>query len=419
MRLVSVERSESPLLPAAIRVAGTAQFDNGETQTIWFDVPSEHAPAINDQGDAWAVLLLPDAIVRRENLVLDVPVDPVLLDNLRGLQRLWQAWYSFVHPVEIQAPAARLEQVGRETAQFFSGGVDSYFTLLYGLEQQEYPGIQPTSCLLTLWGFDISIDNPDAFAAVRGLSEKTAEQFGLESIPIATNALALSCNKRYLGRLTQGGVIAASGLLLSKRFENLLIAGSFDVGATFPWGSHPLVEPLYSTSQTRVIHHGQAFGRIEKTTLVARSSDALSQLRVCWSNRDHSNCSRCSKCIRTMVTLDLLGAKDRATSFDWTDYSLANIAKTYVPSRAHADLIAEIRDMARERSRHDLVQALDRCLRRSILLRYSVVGFARFAWSKMKAVPWLRRAATPLYGTLKRLLMKSETGGRKKIAPDT
>ncbi|MFN3233564.1 MAG: hypothetical protein ACE363_15595 [Alphaproteobacteria bacterium] len=402
MHLLSIDKSDSPILPGFLRIAGTVRFDDGQRQTLWFDVPADQEWALNEQGDPWAVLLWPEAVVRGEGLVIDLPVDPTLMDNLRGLQRLWRSWFSFVHHADIKAPAGRCAVTRTKTAQFFSGGVDSFFTLMRGLSQSEYPAVPPTSSLLTIWGFDVPLAHPDEFAAVWALGKDTARKFDMDCIAIATNALELESSRLYLGPLTHGAVIAACGLLLSGRFQNLILASSYDFSHTPPWGSHMLVDPLFSTSQTRLIHDGAAFTRVQKTAFVASDPNVLSRLRVCWVLGGASNCSRCSKCMRTMLTLDLLGLREHAASFDWSDYSLKTAAGTYIPNPNHARQARTVRDAARQRGRDDMVRAINRSLRRSMFKRYVLVGLGRPVWLMLKKVSLLRRFAAPVHRVLTR-----------------
>ena len=67
--------------------------------------------------------------------------------------------------------------------------------------------------------------------------------------------------------------------------------------------------------------------RIQKTEFISQFADTYNNLHVCWHNSD--NCGRCNKCVRTLVTMDILGVLDKySESFD-TEYYLKN-RKTYI-----------------------------------------------------------------------------------------
>lgn len=61
---------------------------------------------------------------------------------------------------------------------------------------------------------------------------------------------------------------------------------------------------LYSSNESKT--------RIQKTKYIAKYPDTYSKLHVCWRATD--NCGRCAKCIRTLVTLDVLGELDKYTA---------------------------------------------------------------------------------------------------------
>ena len=84
-----------------------------------------------------------------------------------------------------------------------------------------------------------------------------------------------------------------------------------------PWGSHPLLDPLWSTEDIEFTHDGCEALRSAKIKAIARAPLALSTLRVCWANEQAEyNCGRCEKCLRTMIALHVVGALDRCTTFN-------------------------------------------------------------------------------------------------------
>jgi hypothetical protein len=86
-----------------------------------------------------------------------------------------------------------------------------------------------------------------------------------------------------------------------------------------PYGTHPLLDPLYSSSDLRIRHDGIELSRLEKTRLIAGWDVALQNLRVCNQYRQYRsgrlNCGRCEKCVRTMLGLLAVGALDKTNVF--------------------------------------------------------------------------------------------------------
>jgi hypothetical protein len=107
------------------------------------------------------------------------------------------------------------------------------------------------------------------------------------------------------------------GHLLSEHFSRFYIAAAHSQDELLPAGSHPRIDPLWSTERLEFIHDGVEATRLEKITLISRYDVALKTLRVCYLNpKGAYNCGRCEKCLRTMIGLQLCGVLDRCTTFE-------------------------------------------------------------------------------------------------------
>jgi hypothetical protein len=120
------------------------------------------------------------------------------------------------------------------------------------------------------------------------------------------------------GHQAYGAILAGIGHLLGPAFHRIYIATGHTVDTlSIMEGSHPDLDPLWSTERLQFVHDGVEATRREKTSLVAESELALSTLRVCVENRGGAyNCGKCEKCLRTMINLRLAGALERCTTFD-------------------------------------------------------------------------------------------------------
>jgi len=119
--------------------------------------------------------------------------------------------------------------------------------------------------------------------------------------------------KRYVrwGDQYHGAVLASIAHLLSNRFERVLIPASAPAIRLHPWGSHPELDPLWSSELVELSHDG-AVTRAEKIAVVKESQVALDNLRVCFQkDTGRLNCGECEKCLRTMVGLRIVGALER------------------------------------------------------------------------------------------------------------
>jgi hypothetical protein len=103
--------------------------------------------------------------------------------------------------------------------------------------------------------------------------------------------------------------LATIGCLLGHHFSRIYFSSSNSYKTLLPQGTHPLLDPLWSTSSVEFVHDGAEVPRAEKVVSIARNPDARKLLRVCWIDpqAEMLNCCRCEKCLRTMVALSAVG----------------------------------------------------------------------------------------------------------------
>ena len=82
------------------------------------------------------------------------------------------------------------------------------------------------------------------------------------------------------------------------------------------------MDNLICTETMNTVHDSPHLTRMEKTAVLSRWEETYSALRVCFektsiTNDSQSivNCCRCEKCIRTMISLDMLGALSKYSVF--------------------------------------------------------------------------------------------------------
>lgn len=143
-----------------------------------------------------------------------------------------------------------------------------------------------------------------------------ASEFGKNVIEIETNAREHFDFYVNWGKLGHGAALAAIGHLLSPAFHRIYIPSSYTYSHLFPWGSHPILDPLWSSETLEFIHDGCEATRVEKVALLSKYDIALHSLRVCWTNPDSVyNCGKCEKRIRMMINLNINNALNRCTTF--------------------------------------------------------------------------------------------------------
>jgi hypothetical protein len=285
-----------------------------EVPRVWFRFPREYAPDGDLDASPFLAATLVWCLRHREDLFVDGPVSPSLLDEVEEITAVLRSFFpSAIRPVAVRAAAKQEPTPGRElTASLFTRGLDSWFTLLVAREDpQLQPPLTHTVYCPTFnakgWRDEL---REAKLQAVRAASARA----GLQLIQLETNVNRLAGHGQFAMALALG-------------FANLLISSGDMRGGLIPRGLHPDLDPRFSTTRTRIVHYGDA-SRIQKAQRVARSQSALDTLDVCQYDylEQDRNCGRCEKCLRTMLELHALGALDRCPVFD-EPLRVANVAQ--------------------------------------------------------------------------------------------
>ena len=285
------------------------QIDTGpfDPFTLW--MRSETACLTASPEAYVAATLLPAMTVGASSITPPGPLDPMFADNLRTIQDIFTTWYPDLGRVDVQSKHSTkaASPSSCKTATFFTGGVDSFYTLL----KHE----QDIDILIYVHGLDVTLDNTPLRKQVSDMLHEVGAHFGKEVIEVETNLRDFSDRHSRWERY-HGAALATIALTLQRGLDRIFIPSSRSYSNLKPWGSSPLLDPLWSTEQLKIIHDGCEADRLAKCRGIAHSAFALSHLRVCWENRNNAyNCGRCEKCLRTMVQLLAAGGLDRCTTF--------------------------------------------------------------------------------------------------------
>lgn len=265
------------------------------------------SPRVRATADALVPLAVVPGLLGGSDVVLSQPVSPRLWGEVDEVQALLADWYDR-SPVTLTAPPPAVstrEQAAGE-ACFFSCGVDSFFSALE---------LAPLlDALILVRGFDFglgrAVEVNDA-QVVRRATEAAAG-LGLELVVVSTDLRRWSDRHVLWGDHYVGAGLAVVAHLLGGDFGRIHVPATHVDGDHFPYGTHPLTDPRWSSEVMEVVPHGGTTTRPEKVARIADSAVAMRSLRVCWENRGGAyNCGRCSKCVRTMIELWSVGALER------------------------------------------------------------------------------------------------------------
>lgn len=244
-------------------------------------------------GDAFVMAALVPAMQQGENLGIDesVPVSTELLGNLSLYQEIFRQWYPGLARVQITAKnEIQHSQPGNGAGCFFSGGVDSLYTVAKTSEELDH--------LVLCLGLDISIKEQQRWEKTRALALQFSRNSGLNLISVTTNVKEhLDCKDFD----NHGAILVSTGIGMG--LGKLFVPASHGYNDLFPCGSHPVSDPLLSNGRTHIVHHGIAF-RTDKTRAILDWPHGLDELRVCNVHSAY-NCGKCEKCLRTMTALKL------------------------------------------------------------------------------------------------------------------
>ena len=350
----------SPNRSGYIRTSATVSDDNSE-RDIWFEFPTEIAGSLTKWGNPWLLAALPYGLQSNQDIMLDMPVDAVFLENINAWIRKFSAWFPKIPQITIDAPRIWSEENGDRTLSFFSGGVDSWFTLLrHTTETEGYPQVGKVDNTVTIWGFDIPISNKAAFDKVSDACRKSLEPFEVTPIFTATNIREDSDSwwAREWGPITHGLALAATGNFLTPLAKKILIpSGGFSKNTPVQ-GSHPYTDHLFSSSSTQFIHDHPSYEKLDKLECISRHLDALRTLRVCWKGQNEKNCTNCEKCVRILRSLEVLGVLDEAISFDLSLYQAQRHKYIYSADDQSKDFMHSLYEAARQRGNNEIVSFL-------------------------------------------------------------
>jgi hypothetical protein len=250
---------------------------------------------------------LPAALPLAMEMGCDVQFEPVisplLLQSVPTIQEIFTAFTSnkWKHVAVTAQRGPVNSQRNENVGLFFSGGVDSLYSLIKNQDSITH--------LVLVQGFDIRLDQTELFSLAEAAAQKMAAEFGKQLIVVRTNVRDVS-NRYADWGMYHGAALAMAGHALSSVLGKCIIAATYTYAHLPCRGSHPLLDPLWSSERMSFVHDGLEANRMQKLALIAGNEAALSTLRVCWSSEQEYNCGHCEKCLRTMTALLAIGMLD-------------------------------------------------------------------------------------------------------------
>src|SRR5713226_905655 len=134
MQIRHISMQQSPVAKNRVRMSAEVSYDDRKfpPQICWYDFPEQFVAGQSISGNPWLAAYLPLAMTLGEPLRISAPVDRTLFEGMQQALEIWHSWYPDlpIVPIEAEVTDAPAPEEGGRTAAFFSGGVDSFFTLL-------------------------------------------------------------------------------------------------------------------------------------------------------------------------------------------------------------------------------------------------------------------------------------------------
>ncbi len=272
---------------------------------LWFE-SSDVLLCPHPEGFASAFLV--PALAGNIGLTIEGALCPVWLSNVYALMKIFGKWWGY-KKILIKHLGGKVESEEKrtKTALCFTGGADSFYTLLRCQRSIDY--------LIFIDGYDIALKDADRLDLFHKSFKVIARETNTKAVVIKTNLREHPVFSSVSWERSHGTALAAIGHLISD-VGCLLVSSSHPYAFPAPWGSHWKTDYLLSSGKLEIIHEGASLWRTQKLQKIADEPLVQKYLRVCWEHKNSKiNCCQCEKCLRTMLVLIQCGKLDHFSVF--------------------------------------------------------------------------------------------------------
>ena len=302
---------------------------------LWFSVDEEYKDYLcDDYADCFLVCLLLIAIKTEQDIKVDAPISRKLLFNIQNT--LLPLFMNIFAP-----PTQRVIKINAEAKDDIlykakgvgcgcSLGVDSLSSFLKHFGDDVMEGYKVTHLTLFNSGQLGDYDLEGAEENFRKSVEELKPFSEAVNLPVLAINSNLNSFYRYSGvSLLQSFVnrTICCALALQKLFGKYIYASSYTIKQfTFSTIDQSHMESAYAsllgTDNMELILSNPMLTRVEKTEFISKSPLTPRFLQVCWAEqtalevwhnttflegKTKKNCGWCDKCLRTLLTLEVLG----------------------------------------------------------------------------------------------------------------
>ncbi len=239
-----------------------------------------------------------------------------------------------IHAKEIKENSFNSEG---NTITFFSGGVDSFSTLINNLD------MKPT--LVTICGGDIDFDNEKEWNNVKAYASQIGNKFNLKNLFIKSSLRAFIDNteleKQFNDKLKDnwwhavqhgiGMISLVAPYCYKHKVSRVLFPSTYTENEkNIVCASRPEIDESLKFASTSVSYDGKEFNRQQKVNNICnyiKKTNTNFIIRVCYRSLKGDNCCNCEKCYRTIMSLIAEKVDPRKFGFKINKKNMKNIKK--------------------------------------------------------------------------------------------
>lgn len=289
------------------------------TKTIYFEVAEEYGFLLSaDTYDAFVLVGLYLAMNYHTDLRIHGSISKKLYKNLTWyIQKIFCDFSDKLTPAKIFVEGCSLAKpTGNIIGTGISCGVDSFSTIYDRFTKEDDPDYKINALFIFNCGSHGDFDNAYTQTVFKSRVERAlivADELDLPLVVVDSNLHQFRDeeNKNTLLYLS----IYSCVLSMQSAIRRYYISSSVEY-KEIDFSDHDLAGfsdsyliPLIQTERTELIIDGCQYRRVDKVKNISDWSIAQKYLNVCLTQKgaDSTNCGQCPKCLRTLLTLEILG----------------------------------------------------------------------------------------------------------------
>ena len=329
--IVEIRRPSIVNKDGKVTLSSDIYFGN-EQKTIFYEIDSYYEKYIDlDNVNSFLIAILPYCMMKAkkhdEQIIVksDCCISKILKFQLQRYLIPILAQNISYYSCDIEIQINGVEMVYPDSngvATGVSGGVDSSYSILRNMKNQDYP---LTHLLLGNIGIYGGGFNSKAEMVLEQRCERIAGAVGLPLVKIRSNACVDIYKKAFAPIVPF--VFVSIVFSLPKLFKVYFFSSGYAVKDFHFADDDAAGYEIFTLSQLRTENtsfysSGSELTRLQKERYIAGEKFVQENLQVCLNVTENGcNCNRCAKCTRTMAELETLGMLDNFNRvFDVNDF---------------------------------------------------------------------------------------------------